>query len=269
MIRVRVDGTEIAVERRGTGPPLVLVHGLGGPAMWVLAAPILAERFDVVLPHLPGFGDSEPPGRALKTGDHARLLSRLLDSLSLARVTLAGISYGGEIAAAIAADRPDRVSGLVLICPTGTRRYPAPFRSGRVRSALRPLLRRALANPRIAETLSRRSFHDPGARPAGLVAGHLERLRLPGRLDALIDAVDEVWSGDGNLAVRVEKLDVPMTLVWGEDERTVPPGYAAPLRASRPDAELVVIPGAGHSIPLERPAELAAAMTAAAGRHRS
>lgn len=248
-----IDDTELAVERLGDGPPLLLVHGLGGPAMWERAAPILAREFEVILPHLPGFGDSPPARFPLGAGGHASLLARFLDADEISGATFAGISWGGEIAARLAASRPDLVRSLVLICPTGTRRYPAPLRSRAVRRALRPILRRWLGNPRVAEALSRRSFHDPTVRPADLVARHLERLALAGRLDALLDAVDQIWSGDGALAALVERLPMPLTLVWGAEDRTVRVSAAGSLRAARPDSEMIVIPACGHSVPLEQP----------------
>ena len=264
---VVIDGMSVAVGRRGAGPPLLLVHGLGGPAMWERVVPILAERFDVILPHLPGFGESHGPPRPLKARDHAAILLRAFESLGVGRATLAGISYGGEIAAAVAASRPDLVASLVLVCPTGTRRYPGALRSPGVRSAIRPFLRRGLSNPRIAERLSRRSFHDLRVRPADLVARHLGHLRLPDAMGALLAAIDDIWSGDGGLARVVGGLAMPLTLVWGAEDRTVPLARAGPLIAARPDATMVVIPGSGHSVPLERPSELADAISAAATRH--
>jgi pimeloyl-ACP methyl ester carboxylesterase len=249
-----IDGTALAFERAGTGPPLVLIHGLGGPAMWERVAPILAERFDLLIPHLPGFGESPPAARPCRARDHAALLAGHLDALALRAVTVAGISWGGEIAALLAASRPAAVRSLFLLCPTGTRRYPAPLRSHGLRRAMLPLVGRGLANPRIAEALSRRSFHDPGVRPPDLVTRYLDRLRQAGRLDALLDAIEDIWSSDRGLPpLLAASVSMPLTLIWGARDRTVPVEYAQPLVDSRPDAELVVVPDCGHSLPLERP----------------
>lgn len=264
-----IDGVSIALERTGTGPPLLLVHGLGGPAMNERLAPILSARFDLLLPHLPGFGESPPASNRPGAADHAALLSRLLDTLGIGRAAIAGISYGGEIAARLAASRPGLASVLVLVSPTGAKPVPAPLRSALLRTALLPVLRRALTRRRVAEWLSRRSFHDPAARPAGLVERHLEHLRLPGRLDALLNAIDDIWSGRGELPGIVAGVGCPLTLAWGEADRTVSLSTAGPLFDARPDAELVVVPGAGHSVSLERPSELAAAIAAAAERGAS
>lgn len=268
---VAAGGLEVAVERRGTGPPLLLVHGIGGPAMWERAVPVLADSFDVVLPHLPGFGESPPPPRPLGAEGYARTVEDALGAIGFggaagaSALTVAGISYGGEIAARLAAGRPGFAGALVLVCPTGTRRYPAILGNAAVRRWIRPLLRRALTNPRIADRLSRRSFFDPSSRPADLVARHLEHLSRPGRVETMVDTVEGIWTAGNGLAEVVRGIGAPLTLVWGEEDRTVPPGSSAPLRAARPDARMVVIPGCGHSVPLERPAELAAAIVNAAG----
>jgi pimeloyl-ACP methyl ester carboxylesterase len=251
-----IDGTTFAFERAGTGPPLILVHGLGGPAMWERVAPILAARFDVIIPHLPGFGESPPASRPLTAAGQSALLAEFIDRSALTGITAGGISYGGEIAARLATLRPGRIASLNLICPTGTRRYPVPLRSGLVRATLRPILRRGLVNPRIAEALSRRSFCDPGVRPNDLVSRYVEHLKLPGRIDALLDAIGEIWSGDRWLSTALASLPPPLTLIWGEADRTIPVSEAFVLHALRPDAKLIVIPACGHSVPLESPERL-------------
>jgi len=255
-IRVTLDGTELSLERTGRGPPILLVHGLGGPAMWERVVPLLGDRCETIVPHLPGFGESPPPGRPFRAEDHAQLLARLLDEVDLRGVTVAGTSYGGEIAALLAVSRPDRIEALVLICPTGTRRHAVLLRAPMLRKALRRLLRNMLPNRRIAEALSRSSFHDVSSRPPGLVDRYLEHLGRPGNLECLVWAVTDIWSRGDRLPGIIRGLAFPVRVVWGGNDRTIPPNRAASLERAGDHVRTIILEGCAHSVALEKPDEL-------------
>jgi pimeloyl-ACP methyl ester carboxylesterase len=254
---VTIDGTALCYERHGRGPVVMLVHGLGGPAMWERLTPILAERVEVIVPHLPGFGESPAPPAPLDAGGHARLLGRLLDTLGAGGVTVAGLSYGGEIAASLAAARPGLVGDLVLISPTGVKRYPAFLRAPTVRSVLRPLLRLVLPRRLVADALSRRSFHEIASRPADLLDRYLRQLAAPGNLDCLVAAVEDIWTGGGRLPGLMRNLRVPVRIAWGGNDRTNPPKRAALLVSAAGDPPTAYLAACGHSVALEKPYELA------------
>jgi pimeloyl-ACP methyl ester carboxylesterase len=268
MNRFVVDGMPLELERLGSGRPVVLVHGLGGPAMWERVAPILSAQHDVLLPHLPGFGESPPAAAAPDAEGHAMLLAAMLGGLGIRGAVLAGMSYGGEIAAALAAldaGSPDGiVSRLVLVAPTGTRRLPAWLRSRSLRPVMRPLLGAALSSGAISELMSRRSFHDVATRPPDLVARHMAQMRRAGRIDAMVSALEELREGGGRLPGFVARTGAPVTLVQGENDRTVRPSSVEALLAVRPDMAVHVLPRCGHSAALERPRELAVIIAAAA-----
>jgi pimeloyl-ACP methyl ester carboxylesterase len=257
MENIVVDGTDLAVERRGAGPPLLLIHGLGGPAMWERIVPVLAGSAGVIVPHLPGFGESAAPRVPHTAEGHARLLAILLDALDLRAVTVAGISYGGEIAALLAAARPGRVASLVLISPTGVKRYPALLRAPPVRSILRPLLRLMLPRRRVADALSRRSFHQIASRPADLLDRYLQGLARPGNIDCLVSAIEDIWTGGGRLPGFIGKLTVPVRIAWGANDRTNPPERAGLLTRGAGVHPIAYLEGCGHSVALEKPSELA------------
>ncbi len=111
---IELDGLEAYVEERGSGPPLVLVHGLGGStAIWQKVAGSLAERHRVIAYDLRGLGRSraaEPAGSLGTLTDDLRLL---LDRLGLDRVALLGHSLGGAVVLAFAAEHGERVSAVV------------------------------------------------------------------------------------------------------------------------------------------------------------
>ena len=99
----------------GSGPPVVLLHaGVADRRMWAGLLPVLAERFRVLAPDLPGYGDAPlSPGRF---SNLAEVLA-LLDDQGLESVALVGASFGGRVALEVATAAPDRVDRLVLLCP--------------------------------------------------------------------------------------------------------------------------------------------------------
>jgi pimeloyl-ACP methyl ester carboxylesterase len=104
----------------GEGPPLVLLHGLGGSsANWALLAPRLAERHRVVLVDLPGHGRSGPLPAAPGIGPYADRVALLLERLGLGAAVVVGHSLGGLVALRLAARHPGSVRGLVLAAPAG------------------------------------------------------------------------------------------------------------------------------------------------------
>src|SRR5713101_6686113 len=98
---IPVDGIRTHVVHAGSGKPLLLLHGLGGPHMWQRVIEPCSTAFHVIAVDLPGFGASECPPSPYSTGRHAEFVVGVLDALSLPAATIAGISYGGQIAATI------------------------------------------------------------------------------------------------------------------------------------------------------------------------
>jgi len=252
----------MVVERRGHGPPVFLIHGLGGPMMWEKLVPLLAGSHEVIIPHLPGFGESPAPGRKLTSEDHAVNLGELAASMDLTGLRVAGVSYGGDIAAHLAMRVPRRVSRLVLICPTGAGNYHA-LRFIRALSGDRfnGLKIRFLGYPAVAEFLSRRSYYRISNRPPDLVERYLGQLSRPGHGEALLHALDDIAGAGADLPRLLAGAPVPVTLVWGRYDRTIPPPPEGLFRSagmeSAPLPDLVVIPDCGHSVPLENPVKLA------------
>src|SRR5262245_3073432 len=116
---VEAGGLRLRYVRRGSGPPLLLVHGFSSSIYtWAEALPLLAARHDVIAVDLPGFGGSEIPAR-VDSNASAEVLARVMDALGLARASLAGNSLGGALAAVTAARHPERVEKLVLIDAAG------------------------------------------------------------------------------------------------------------------------------------------------------
>ena len=114
MEQVIVNGTRIAVQVEGRGPPLLLLHGLGGSHEdWSAQLPAFTRRYRVIAPDLRGFGGSERR-EPFTVQQHARDAAALLAALDAPRAHVVGLSMGGAVAIELALARPERVAGLVL-----------------------------------------------------------------------------------------------------------------------------------------------------------
>src|SRR2546426_9137411 len=144
---VGVGGPLHLADFGGTGPTMILVHGLGGShANWLAVGPGLAAHARVFAPDLPGFGRTPLDGRSAHVRASVEFLDRFLDTVGGGPAVLVGNSMGGLIAMMEAAERPEKVAGLVLVGPA----QPRP--------------RRSLVDPVVALTFRAYAFPGVGER---------------------------------------------------------------------------------------------------------
>ena len=116
MEKVNVNGVQFAYTRRGTGKPLVLVHGYPlDHTIWDEVLPLLENDFDIILPDLRGFGDSDVVESQYKIADMATDIAGLLDHLGIEKAVVAGHSMGGYVSLAFVHAYAERVLGLGLV----------------------------------------------------------------------------------------------------------------------------------------------------------
>jgi pimeloyl-ACP methyl ester carboxylesterase len=261
----RAGPLHVAVGGDPDALPIVLVHGLGGTWRSFGQVPErLAERYRVVAIDLPGFGRSKPlPDRTFPLDVVGDRLAEALDDLGIDRHLLVGHSMGGGVAIAYAAERPQRVSGLVLIAPAGlvasgavrpSWRRPGLHRLGREATRFaEPLL---VASGRLRRAALSRLVHDPDAlRRADVLA--LVRGSVRGRATGPA-GIEIVHAG---LLDRIDRLTMPTVVIWGERDHVVGPGGAARFARALPDGRLVFLPDTGHLPQLERPDEVVQAIS--------
>ena len=187
---IELEGLETYVEERGSGPPLVLVHGLGGStAIWQKVAGALAERRRVIAYDLRGLGRSRAAEPACSLGTLTDDLRLLLDRLGLDRVALLGHSLGGAVVLAFAAEHGERVSAVVgvaapSVSPEEQRAHLAERAATALRDGMEPIaalhVERGLRRPAGRSSGRRRRLpkHHRGRQP-GRVCGALRRHRRP------------------------------------------------------------------------------------------
>jgi pimeloyl-ACP methyl ester carboxylesterase len=259
---VEVDGARVLVAELGAGPPIVLIHGLGGTfRYWLESARRLARHYRVLVVDVPGFGGSDPaavPFSMLAAGERVLAAS---EALGARRPVLVGHSLGGPIAALVAARSPERVAGVVLVSTTGL----SPERAWR-RHVLLPIVRRALANPRPWENLLASHawareivFTKMFAHPRELDPFTTRMLVGGAALARQIgDSLEASLRSD--LRPMLRELAAPLGIVWGEHDETVSLEDAELAQRLRPETRARFVPGAGHMPMVERPDAFVAAL---------
>jgi pimeloyl-ACP methyl ester carboxylesterase len=253
----------LAVEKAGTGEPLVLIHGLATTReIWGRVAPELARSRRVVVLDLPGFGKSQAVGPGFELGAVADRVARGLAAHGIrAPYDLVGHSLGAGIALTLAASRPRAVRRLVLVAPAGL--APLPFYVSRVLAAsAEPVLgiRRRLA-PLTDTGWGRRLLLGLAAADGARLAPLEARLMVLASASAqrTAEALATITAADLRPALR--EAPAPLGVIWGAADRTVPIRHADAIRHERPDADVVIVEQAGHVPMIEQPDAFAAALT--------
>jgi pimeloyl-ACP methyl ester carboxylesterase len=221
------------------GPPVVLVHGLGGRAEdWANLAPLLVRAgFRVYLPDLPGFGRSEQPvDFSYSIADQAGAVVGFMDAMGLKQVDLGGWSMGGWIVQWIASQHPDRVKRLILFDSAGL--YVKPEWSTALFTP---------ANAAELDQLDALLMPHPPVFPAFVAA---DLLRVSHR-NAWVTrrALDSMLTGRDSTDKLLPGLKMPVLIVWGDEDRITPPSEGQTIHTLIPQSQLEVAAGCGHLAP--------------------
>ncbi|MGZ4313224.1 MAG: alpha/beta fold hydrolase [Solirubrobacteraceae bacterium] len=246
----------VAIDERGAGEPLVLLHGLGtAQQIWSLVTGPLAARRRVITLDLPGFGESAPVGDGFDLDEVADRLARALAARHVpAPFDLVGHSLGGAVALTLAAHRPRLVRRLVLVAPAGLQRR----RSGLPGAMLGPGATGLFAARRRLAGLSDRAWGRRlllafAAADGATLSPAQARMMVEASAPAQRIAAATTVIVRADLMPLLRALPAPLGLVWGRQDRAVPFKLAAEILALRPDAELEVIDWTGHVPMVERP----------------
>jgi len=233
-------GVPVTVTERGTGTPILLLHGGAGPDSVTGFADQLAARHPVrvLTPVNPGFGGTPRPEELDSVAKLAEVYGALLAELDLTGVTVAGSSIGGWIAAELALAAPDRVARLVLIDAGGllSTEHPA---TDVFSLTLDQVTNLSWANP-------------DGHRIDLSKLTDAQRAIAGGNRAALL-AYGGPSMADPTLATRLGGITAATLVIWGEADRMMTPGYGEEYAAAIPGAEFHVLPNAGHLPQVETP----------------
>lgn len=236
-------GSTVTMLKGGSGRPVLILHHETGNPGWLPFYELLASRFVVTVPSMPGFDHSERPDWMGSVRDLAILLHLFLDRQTASDVTLIGLGFGGWVAAEMATMNQDRFLRMVLVGAPGVQP-----REGQIYDQF-------LVNH--TEHLHT-CFHD-SANFDALYGGEppldqLEQWELNRETTARI--AWKPYMFNRSLPTLLPEVRIPTLLVWGDHDQIVPLDCGHRYLEALPDARLEIVAGAGHFVEIEQPAEL-------------
>jgi pimeloyl-ACP methyl ester carboxylesterase len=234
----------------GSGPPVVLIHGmLNSSGHWQAVAQRLAANHTVIAPDLIGHGDSAAPRGDYSLGAHAASIRDLLAAIGIERATIGGHSLGGGVAMQFFYQFPERVERLVLVSSGGLGREVGPL----LRTAALPGTSALLAltiHPRLLGAIRALGV---AMRERGIASGAY--------LQAIARALRPLQNAGARQAFLQTLLEaIPTLIVWGERDNTIPLAHGRAAHLAMPHSHFRTLPSAAHFPNLEDPEGLADAL---------
>ena len=236
---VEVDGCKTHLRRGGRGEPLLFLHGANGAPVVLPFMEKLAQRFDVLIPEHPGYGKSDEPEWLENIHDIAYFYLDFLKQLNLKNVTVVGSSMGGWIAMEMAVRDTSRLKSLVLSSPAGIA-APGVRAADIFLMAPEEMVRNLFVDQKLAEA----RLAQPEDIDVSLKNRHTTaRLAWEPRLH------------DPYLPKWLHRIEVPMKILWGRQDRILPVAFVDVYRKLLPKAEISILENCGHLPHAEKPDE--------------
>jgi len=256
--QVELHGHRVIYRIAGSGPPVVLIHGMiNSSRHWEAVARRLARSHTVIAPDLIGHGDSATPRGDYSLGAHAASIRDLLAAIGVERASIVGHSLGGGVAMQFFWQFPSRVERLALVSSGGLGREVSP-------------LLRTVALPGMSAVLGAAAHRrvlgamDAGAERLGergvylrAVARALRPLEQPGAREAFVHTLRSVIDVRGQRVSATDRLyllsRMPTLIVWGERDHTIPIEHGRAAHEAVPHSRFATLPRAAHFPHLEDP----------------
>lgn len=252
---VTVHGHRRAYVRMGSGPALLLLHGLGcDHTTWAPVMQSLARTHTVIAPDLLGHGQSDKPRADYSLGGYANGMRDLLTVLGIDTATVVGHSFGGGVAMQFGYQFPERTERLVLVASGGL----GPEVSPAIRAITTPGFHQAMAvlsapGVRHVATAALRLLSRSGVRHVrdlGEVADIYDSFKDPRTRAAIRHVTRAVVDWKGQIVTMADRAylteAMPMLVVWGADDLVIPVAHASNASALAPTARIEIVPNAGH-----------------------
>lgn len=236
---VKVRDVNINLFRAGKGEKVIFLHGAGGVPQWLPFFDALADGYEVLVPEHPGFGASDDPAFIRNVPDMAMFYLDLFESMAIEGAHLIGNSLGGWIAAEILVRDRTRFKSLTLLAPAGIRVPGTPPGDTFIWGP---------------EEAVRNLFHDQSFADRMLAAPPSEEqmgVLLKNRFTVTKLGWQPRWFNP-DLEKWLHRIKLPALVLWGEEDKVMPPAYAALWRERLPDARLVMVEKCGHVPHIEK-----------------
>jgi pimeloyl-ACP methyl ester carboxylesterase len=230
---VELNGCKLRLRRAGKGRPLLFLHGASGMPAILPCLHTLAQKFDVLVPEHPGYGQSDEPEWLENIHDMAYFYLDFLEKLDLKDVLLVGNSMGGWIALEVAVRSTARIKSMVVVSPAGLS-VPGVLPADTFLMSHEEQVRALVYDQKVAET-----------RLAEPVTPEMLDIGLKNRHTTARLAWEPRFH-DPHLGKWLHRIDVPVTIVWGEQDRILPVGFAPEFKKLIKHSTLEIIPKCGH-----------------------
>ncbi|MEK6326144.1 MAG: alpha/beta fold hydrolase [Actinomycetota bacterium] len=254
--QVKLHGHRVIYRVAGSGPPVVLIHGMVNSSRhWEAVALRLAESFTVIAPDLIGHGDSATPRGDYSLGAHAASIRDLLAVIGVDRATIVGHSLGGGVAMQFFYQFPQRTERMVLVSSGGLGREVSPMLRGAALPGAAALLWLA-AHPRVGAGMSQlgERMRDRGLGKGvylQAIARALQPLQRAGARKAFLQTLRSVIDTQGQRVSARDRLyllgPIPTLIVWGGRDHTIPVSHGRRAHRAIPGSRFELLPRAGIS----------------------
>lgn len=238
-----ISGCRVRVMRGGSGEPLLFLHGARGATNWLPFMEQLAEHFDVIVPEHPGFGASQTPEWLDNISDLAYFYLDFIKHLGLDSVRLVGNSLGGWVATEMAVRNTAAIKSVVLIAPAGI--HVKGVQKGDIFLWSQ-------------EETAYNLFHAPAFAKA-ILAKEPTEADIDTMLKNNLMTAKLTWQPrlyNPHLYKWMHRIDVPVQLIWGRQDKVIPVQYAAGFEALIPGSRVKIIENCGHLPHIEKASEV-------------
>ena len=252
MDKIKVNGIDLAYDRRGTGAPLMLLHGYPlDHHLWDAVEPLLTDTFDLILPDLRGFGESTTVDTPYTMDDYASDVAGLLDHVGIQKTAIIGHSMGGYVALAFARLYPDRLTGLGLVSSQAPA-DPPERKEGRYKSAADV----AVAEKGIGGVVGAMTAKFTSVPHLQAAAREMMERQQPAAYIGALKAMAERADSTSLLS----SFTLPVVIVHGDDDALIPIDRAREVKAAIAHAQLLELKGVGHMPMMEAAKETSDAL---------
>lgn len=249
-----IYGTKIHYQDAGSGPVVVLLHGLGADgSSWASNIAPLSAKYRVIVPDQIGFGKSDKPFINYRVATLVDFLNGLLKELKIERATLVGNSLGGFTAAAFALAYPEKVDKLVLVDAAG---YAVPKGTDpQTLSALNPSTREGLRQLMSIVFYDKKMFANDA-----VIDSLFAKKMQTGDGYTIQKFTESIFRGEDVLDGKLDKIKQPTLLVWGREDGLTPLAMGERFKQDIKGSQLLIIDKCGHVPQVEKAAEFNAAL---------
>ena len=244
---INIDGSEIRYLESGSSKKtLLLIHGLGASCeRWEKVLPIFEKDFQVIVPDLIGFGQSDKPTVDYTIDFFSNFLEKFLKSLGIEKTTIIGSSLGGQIAAEFTSANPNSVEKLILVSPSGIMKQSTFALDAYIMAALYP-------NEQSAKNAFETMDGSGKEIPSATITGFVSRMKLHNAKFAFMSTLLGLKNSE-SIITKLKNISSPTLIVWGSEDPVIPIKFANDFVIHIGNSELYEMSDCGHTPYVQKP----------------